>query len=385
MDNIIKTAVDRYLTSSIPQPQEQRNIPGNQPPNDQQAGPSESNNSLSRVKTERKAENRLSNLLNGIRTNPSKINKKNAAGGKTRKVQIKWQRFDSKLGEYVFVRAKDGGESRFIEINEDACMEDIKTKAIKIYFEDNEKNLFGEYTDSIMFKIATSAGVDITNGGEKLSAFLTRKGLLVSKTYFVLKGMSFCNDNEYRDIESLAGAFQSSSSISQKKRICSVCNCTMDAGDECIICQQDRDYQNSLAIDSGELLSFDFPPFPESSTPSVVSEPSIPRAPGGESLFVPGFEPSIPHALSRESFVPEPSIPCISTGESSVPGAEPSTPCAPISEPDEELPDPTILRDRRCNHFDGSTNTNLVKRHKLTIKRGRIKESLIEKFKSDKV
>ena len=76
MDNIIKTAVDRYLTSSIPQPQEQRNIPGDQPPNDQQAGPSESNNSLSRVKTERKAENRLSNLLNRIRTNPSKINKK---------------------------------------------------------------------------------------------------------------------------------------------------------------------------------------------------------------------------------------------------------------------------------------------------------------------
>ena len=266
-------------------------------------------------------------------------------------------------------------------------MEDIKTKAIKIYFEDNEKNLFGEYTDSIMFKIATSAGVDITNGGEKLSAFLTRKGLLFSKTYFVLKGMSFCNDDEYTDIESLAGAFQSSSSTNQNRRICSVCNCTMDAGDECIICQQDRDYQNSLAIDSGELLSFDFPPFPESSTPSVVSEPSIPRAPGGESLFVPGFEPSIPHALSRESFVPdaEPSIPCISTGEFSVPGAEPSTPCAPLCESNEELPDPTILRDRRCNHFDGSTNTNLVKRHKLTIKRGRIKESLIEKFKSDKV
>ena len=83
--------------------------------------------------------------------------------------------------------------------------------------------------------------------------------------------MSFCNDNEYTDIESLAGAFQSSSSTSQKRRICSVCNCTMDAGDECIICQQDRDYQNSLAIDSGVLLSFDFPPFPESSTPSVVS------------------------------------------------------------------------------------------------------------------
>ena len=166
-----------------------------------------------------------------------------------------------------------------------------------------------------MFKIATSAGVDITNGGEKLSAFLTRKGLLVSKTYFVLKGMSFCNDNEYTDIEILAGSFQSSSSTSQKRKICSVCNCTMDAGDECIICQQDRDYQNSLAIDSGVLLSFDFPPFPESSTPSVVSEPSIPRAPGGESLFVPDAEPSTP---------------CISTGEFSVPGAEPSTPLSLI-------------------------------------------------------
>ena len=78
MDNIIKTAVDKYLTSSLPQPQEQRNIPGNQPPNDQQAGPSESNKSLSRVKTEKKAENRLSNLLNRIRTNPSKSNKKSS-------------------------------------------------------------------------------------------------------------------------------------------------------------------------------------------------------------------------------------------------------------------------------------------------------------------
>ena len=174
MDNMIKTAVDRYLTSSLPQPQ--RHIPGNQPPNDQQAGPSESNNSLSRVKTERKAENRLSNLLNRIRTNPSKSNKK-AAGDKKREVQIKWQRFDSKLGEYVFVfvRAKDGGGSRFIEISEDACKEDLKTKAIQIYFEDDEKNLFGEYTDSIVFKLATSAGVDITNGGEKTFSFFNTK------------------------------------------------------------------------------------------------------------------------------------------------------------------------------------------------------------------
>ena len=130
-------------------------------------------------------------------------------------------------------------------------MEDLKTKAIQMYFEDNEKNLFGEYTDSIVFKLATSAGVDITNGGGKLSAFLTRKGLLVSKTYFILKGMSFFNDHEYTDIDSIADVFQNSSSTSQKRRICSVCNCTMDAGDDCIICQQDREYQNSLAIDSG--------------------------------------------------------------------------------------------------------------------------------------
>ena len=152
----------------------------------------------------------------------------------------------------------------------------LRQRQLRYILKIMKKNLFGEYTDSIMFKIATSAGVDITNGGEKLSAFLTRKGLLVSKTYFVLKGMSFCNDNEYTDIESLAGAFQSSSSTSQKRRICSVCNCTMDAEDECIICQQDRDYQNSLAIDSGELLSFDFPPFPESSTPVSYTHLTLP-------------------------------------------------------------------------------------------------------------
>ena len=279
MDNIIKTAVDRYLTSSLPQ--EQRNISGSQPPNDQQAVPSGSNNNLTKVKTEKKAENRLSNLLNRIRTNPNKSNKKKAIG-KTRKVQVKWQRYDSNSSEYVFVRAKDGGGSRFVEINEDACMEDLKTKAIQIYFEDDEKNLFGEYTDSIVFKLATSAGVDITNGGEKLSAFLSRKGLLVSKTYFILKGMSFFNDDDNIDTESLPDVFQNSSSTSQKRRICSVCNCTMDTGDECIICEQNREYQNSLSIDSG-LLSLNFPP---------LSESSISFVPGSETSFVTGAEPS---------------------------------------------------------------------------------------------
>ena len=164
--------------------------------------------------------------------------------------------------------------------------------------------------------------------------------------------MSFFNDHEYTDIDSIAYVFQNSSSTSQKRRICSVCNCTMDAGDDCIICQQDREYQNSLAIDSGGLLSF-FPPFPEPSTPFVpVAEPFTPCAPGGES-----FAP-----------LAEPSIPCAPSGESFASGVEPSIPCAPRSESDEELPDPTILRDRRCNHFDGSSTANLVKRHKLTIK-----------------
>lgn len=160
--------------------------------------------------------------------------------------------------------------------------------------------------------------------------------------------MSFFNDNEDIDTDSLPDVFQHSPSTSQKRIICSVCNCTMYAGDECIICQQN--YQNSVAIDSGGLLSFNFPP---------LSEPAIPCVSDGGESFVPDAEPAIP---------------CVSDGGESF---------FPSGNDDEELPDPTILRDRRCNHFNSSNSANLVKRHNSPSKG--IKEHLIESFKSDKV
>ena len=51
-----------------------------------------------------------------------------------------------------------------------------RKRQFKYILKNDEKNLFGEYTQSIIFKLANSAGVDIANGGENTFSFFITKG-----------------------------------------------------------------------------------------------------------------------------------------------------------------------------------------------------------------
>ena len=61
----------------------------------------------------------------------------------------------------------------------------MKKKAIALFFE-NSENLFGDKVEQTLFTFASSCGKDL-DGHEKVTDYLTREGLLISKTFFVLE------------------------------------------------------------------------------------------------------------------------------------------------------------------------------------------------------
>jgi hypothetical protein len=278
MDNIIKNAVDRYVAN---QPSTRSN----------QDGGSSS-----------KTENRLSGLLSKIKCK-TKL-RQDKSKGKARKVQVKWQRYDDEDSSYVHVKVKDGGGSRFVEVCEDTSLHVLRQKAVDLYYDNENKNMYNESCYSTLFNICNSGGLEL-NENEILSDYLSRKGLLVSKTYFILKSQyveSFTDDE-------LPEMLDTNLKPQEKRRICATCNHTMDNNQlNCLICLQDAEYQASLLLDSSSSYIPDLLVRPVSSSTLPVSALTAPistsNAPGSavpipaSTSIVPVSAPTTPVSTS---------------------------------------------------------------------------------------
>lgn len=147
MDNLLKNTIRDEVNIVL----DERNKPGT-------SGRSESTrmgtvNGGVNVKRKERSAGRLSNLLEKIRSRGS--NGKERV--KQRKVQIKYMSYDPLCSCDRIVKQSEGGGPRFINITcgADVRFCEIKKKAIELYFDQNEHNLFNEKAADCLITLST--------------------------------------------------------------------------------------------------------------------------------------------------------------------------------------------------------------------------------------
>ena len=192
-----------------------------------------------------KREQRLGSLLSKIRGR-----KENKATKKTKRLQLKYERFSDELQRSVVVKSRDGGGVRFLDVctEEPVYFKDIEENAKALFFDkDGTKNGFGEEKFDCLTEISTITG-EAMDENEDLWCFLKRKGLCLSKCIFFLRS-TYVPMEPYvqEEVESFLNS-------GIKRSICQVCSCTFD-GETCLICEQNDAYAESLMNDSSGGLS----------------------------------------------------------------------------------------------------------------------------------
>jgi len=214
----------------------------------------------------KKTEQRLSTLLSKIRTKSENTKRL------IKKLHIKYERYCPEFSIFKSVKAKDGGGSRFIEIEQQSPINFLKIRQIasELYFDNDDCNNFFENKLLCNFEIVTVSGHTVKEE-EDLWDFLKRKGMCISKTVFILRSKLYCNDDTDDDTDDdlptafqtahdnsndsnanlTLTAFSSSRPSSTLQRICPICNCTtMDDDNDCLICLQNYEFENCLKQDT---------------------------------------------------------------------------------------------------------------------------------------
>lgn len=189
-----------------------------------------------------KREQRLTSLLSRIRGH-----KDGKEAKKTKKLCIKYERFDEEQQVFVNVRTKDGGGIRYIDlpVNEAVPFRSVEQDAISFFFDNKSCNSFYENLSDCLFNIVSVAG-EIMDPEESVWSFLKRKGLCLSKSVFILQSTHVIlppitwNLEEPNVASNLGG---------EKRSLCQVCSCTY-LGDTCITCEQNEAYDRSLLNDA---------------------------------------------------------------------------------------------------------------------------------------
>ena len=239
MDNIIKKAVEDYMVNQsskeddVKQPKQARH------------------------------ERRLTGLLNKIRSkNPGKNSTNSSKSAKVKRLQVKWHRFDNDDGDYHMVRMSQGGGPKFLKINsnDSITFSDIKIKASDLYFDDEGCNNFGDNICDCSNIICNAAGLELDEF-EPVWDYVERKGLCLSKTFFIIKSQICVEGGDEKNfldgivIEkpvSLPGGCVNTG-LSIKRKICSECHHTVEAGNECITCEQNKAFFESSSRDKEKI------------------------------------------------------------------------------------------------------------------------------------
>ena len=155
----------------------------------------------------------------------------------------------------------DGGGIRYIDVETSTVVtfKEVWETATHLYFDhDASQDSFMEDKTNCLIELVSMSGQNIKDEDD-LWEFLKRKGLCISKTFFVLwsKYINFENDdqglpeiNSYftKTTTSLFGTNEEEEekpvAISVKRRVCQTC-CHRYQGNECIICMQSSEFNRS--------------------------------------------------------------------------------------------------------------------------------------------
>ncbi|XP_057316245.1 uncharacterized protein LOC130657280 [Hydractinia symbiolongicarpus] len=203
----------------------------------------------------RKTEQRLGQLLSKIRAKSSESGSSQYSSRpskKYKKLQLKYERYDNLINEFKVVRLKDGGGPRFVDVEQETpiSFQEIKELAKNFYFDDNNCNNFSENVAECTIDLVAITGQNIDED-EDMWEYLKRKGLVISKTFSVLRSTYvdlsednlpavFNNFNEFNESMNVEST--------PKRKLCHTCHCTY-TGSECFICLQNQEYLESLEKD----------------------------------------------------------------------------------------------------------------------------------------
>lgn len=215
--------------------------------------------------TGKKTEQRLGSLLTKIRNYATKTTAKKTPTTKTKKLHVKYERFDPEFNEFKMVKTKEGGGSRFLEVicPQPISFDDIKWNAVNLFFNKDSRNFFMEEVVDCSFSLVTVTGEKLIC--QDLWEYLHHNGLTISKTVFILRSeleksdhlpsaLSFENpispSNLFDDLlpESRINV-STTDSNGTKRKICHTCFRTYYE-DECLSCQQNIEYMQSLMADN---------------------------------------------------------------------------------------------------------------------------------------
>ena len=166
---------------------------------------------------------------------------------------------------------KDGGGIRYIDVETSTVVtfKEIRETATHLYFDhDASQNSFMEDKINCAIELVSMPGQSLKDEDD-LWEFLKRKGLCVSKTFFVLRSKYINFENDDQDLPEINSYFTKTTSslfgtneeeeekpvgTSAKGKVCQTC-CHTYQGNECIICGQNSEFNRSLEVDLNNLLS----------------------------------------------------------------------------------------------------------------------------------
>ncbi|XP_022806613.1 uncharacterized protein LOC111343696 [Stylophora pistillata] len=202
--------------------------------------------------------NRLSGLLNRIRhgcSGESSSNKKRKIE-KQHRVRVRWMHYDQIKKKFVTACQKNGGGNRFIAYTDadPLKMEEIVERACALFFPGGKKNFAG-HIDEMNKWICDTTGVAIFDfpGKGTVEDYLKSNGLYPSSTYFYLRTQPrHLMGDEFEDSNYVEATNTDNTSPTKVSSVtvCNVCSCSFEKGQNCLRCEQDLEYQQSVMADS---------------------------------------------------------------------------------------------------------------------------------------
>jgi len=205
---------------------------------------------------------RLSGLLDRIR---GQSRGKKRKTDKEHRIQVRWIHYDKKSEVFVPVRQKNCGGNRFVAYtaSEPSTVEELKQKATTLFFPDGKSAFAGPVDDMLLDICDTTQTAIIRFPGEgTIESYLKENGLYPSTTYLCLRSQH--QDTFFSQLKAEEENFERSVNLNTsqvasgagKRVVCSVCSCTYLEGEECIRCEQNREYEFSRIADGGESMYY---------------------------------------------------------------------------------------------------------------------------------
>ena len=215
---------------------------------------------------------RLSGLLDRIR---GQTRGKKRKTDKEHRIQVRCIHYDEQSESFVPVRQKNGGGNRFVAYtaSEPPTVEEVKQKATALFFPDG-KSAFAGSVDDMLLDICDTTQMAIVRfpGEGTIESYLKENGLYPSTTYLYLRSQH--QDTFFSQLKADEETFEGPLNLNAsqvasdagKRVVCSVCSCTYLEGEECVRCEQNREYEFSRIADGGNPYTTETPETPVSLT-----------------------------------------------------------------------------------------------------------------------